>query len=179
MGKTRAEKVVAIEKIEQALAGAKGVAFVNFAGLTVKEVTELRRQCRAAGVAYFVAKKTLLKLAFERAGTTGSMNPRELPGGIAAVFGTSDEISAAKLVNGFAKDHPAVQFVGGLLPEGTAWKFLSAAEVTLLAKLPGRQELLAQFVGTVANPLRGFVGVLAGTMRSFVQVLEAVRQAKA
>lgn len=174
MGKTRTVKAAEIEKLQQALGSARGVAFVNFAGLSVKEVTALRRACRAAGVTYLVAKKTLLRLALDRVPHDAAFDARDLPGGVAAVCGMTDEVAAAQTIQGFAKDHPALTFVGGLLPGRAGWQFMTAAEVAAVAALPGRQELLARLVGTLAAPLRGLAGALSGQLRSLVQVLSAI-----
>lgn len=173
MPKTRVQKSAEVKELTEALQGAKGVVFANFAGLKVKDVTELRRRCRAAGVGYFVAKKTLLKVAMEQANAS-AVNPREIEGGIAMVFGREDELAAAKAVKDFAADHPALKFVGGLMPEASGWRFLNTTEIIALSKLSGRQELLGSLVGTIANPLRGMVGVLAGNLRGLVQVLNAI-----
>ncbi|KKU48320.1 50S ribosomal protein L10 [Candidatus Uhrbacteria bacterium RIFCSPLOWO2_12_FULL_46_10] len=178
MSKTKAAKAATIETLTNALRSAKGVAFVNFVGLTVKDATALRRRCRAAGIKYLVAKKTLLELAFKKEGID-SVNPRELSGGIAAVFGSEDEISAAKTINDFGVDHQGLKFVGGLMPESSGWRFLTAAEVDALAKLPGRQALVAELVGTMLSPVRGLVGALAGNTRSLVQVLRAIQESRA
>lgn len=178
MGKTKAVKAAAIDELTQALENAKGVAFVTFEGLKVKDITKLRRDCRSAGITYLVAKKTLLKLALAKKGMDAVVDPRELAGSIGAVFGTADEISAAKMVDAFAKDHPDLKFVGGLMPEKDAWRFLNLKEVTALAKLPSKQELIAKLVRTINNPVSGFVQVLSGNVRSIVQVLSAIRDSK-
>lgn len=178
MSKTRAAKAATIETLTSALTSARGVAFVNFAGLTVKDITALRRKCRAAGIKYLVAKKTLLEIVFKKEGIA-VINPRELSGGIAVVFGSEDEISAAKVINKFAADHAGLQFVGGLIPESQGWRFLTASEVGALAKLPGRRELMGQLVGTMLNPLRGLVWVLSSNTRSLVQVLRAIQESHA
>ncbi len=173
MAKSRASKGATIAAIDKAFDGAKGVVFANFAGLNVKATTDLRRKCRAAGVNYVVAKKTLLKLAFEKANVK-DMNPRTLQGGLAVVFGYDDEVAAAKLLKEFAAANEALQFVGGLMPTADGWSYIDARGVKALASLPGKQELIGQVVGTIAAPLRGFVSVLNGNLQSLVQVLSAI-----
>lgn len=175
MAKSRSQKQQEVSEIVDALADAKGVVFANFAGLDVKATQDLRRRCREAGVRYAVAKKTLLKIAFQEAGVT-DVNPRELEGNISVVFGYSDEVAAAKLLREFAKENEALSFVGGLISQGEAWSYLDAAEVTNLSKLPSKEELVGKLVGTIAGPLRGFVSVLNGPQRSMVQVLSAISQ---
>jgi len=177
MAKIRAKKEQEMSDVVNAMTGAKGVVFANFAGIDVSSVNELRRRCRQAGVKYGVSKKTLLKKAFEQVGIT-DIDPKTFPGGLAVVFGYEDEVAAARILKDFAKDHESLKFVGGLIPEANSWRFLDVAEVSALSKLPGKQELIGQVVGTIAAPLRGFVSVLAGPSRSLVQVLSAISQAK-
>ena len=178
MAKSRIDKTETLNELEGALKDAKGIVFANFAGLNVKATTELRRKCREANVKYIVAKKTLLKNAFEKAGVEG-VNPRELSGGIAVVFGYEDEIAAAKLLKEVAVTNEALKFVGGLIAEPSGWKYLNERGVKALAVLPGKHELRGQVVGVMVAPVRGVVNVLAGSMRSFVQVLGAIEKAKA
>jgi large subunit ribosomal protein L10 len=108
-----------------------------------------------------------------------TVNPRELTGNIAAAFGSADEVSAAKTLHEFMVDHPSLAFVGGLMSDQVGWRLATAAEVTALATLPSRQQLLGQLAGTVASPLRGFVNVLSGNLRGLVQVLQAAANAQA
>ena len=178
MSKSRAAKAETIDTIIKALEIAKGVAFVNFSGLTVKDETALRRRCREEDIKYFVAKKTLIQRAFQQQGIE-TIDPRELAGGVALVLGTADEISAAKVINEFAGAHEGLKFVGGLIPESSGWKYLSGAEVGVLAKLPGRSELIAILIGTMANPMRGLVGVLSGNTKSFLRALKAIEESRA
>lgn len=177
MAKSRSDKTATLEELAGAFEGAKGVVFANFAGLGVKATTELRRKCRAEGVKYIVAKKTLLKIAFEKASVTG-VNPRDLDGGVAAVFGYEDEISAAKLLKEVADTNEALKFVGGMIPEASGWRYLDLQGVTALAAMPSKQQLLGQVVNVMASPLSGLVNVLQGNLRSLVQVLKAIEQAK-
>lgn len=177
MAKSRSQKLQEVSELVDALGSAKGVVFANFAGLDVKATQELRRKCRDAGVRYAVAKKTLLRIAFEQANIT-EVNPRDLDGNISVVFGYSDEVAAAKLLREFAKEHDALAFVGGLIPQGDGWNYLNTAEVTNLSKLPSKEELIGQLVGTIAAPLRNFVSVLNGPQRSLVQVLSAIQDSK-
>jgi large subunit ribosomal protein L10 len=177
MAKSRLQKQQEVSEIVDALADAKGVVFANFAGLGVKATQDLRRKCREAGIRYAVAKKTLLKIAFEQAGLT-NVNPRQLEGNISVVFGYSDEVAAARLLREFAKENEAITFVGGLIPQGETWSYLDATEVTNLSKLPSKEQLIGQLVGVIAAPLRNFVSVLNGPQRSLVQVLSAIQESK-
>ena len=176
MAKTRGQKVKEIEALIRAFDGAKGVVFANFVGLSVKSATALRRKCREAGVKYSVAKKTILGLALERAGVK-NVKSRELEGGVAVVFGYSDEVAAAKLLHGFAAENPQIEFVGGLLPGETGWKFMDKIAVKAMAVLPTKQQLLQQVVNVINAPTSNFVNVLCGNIRGLIQVLKASAEA--
>lgn len=160
-------------EIADALGKSKGVVFANFAGLSIKDTDELRKIAREANIGVVVTKKTILKIACEKAGITDAA-PRELEGGVATLFGFDDEIAPAKMAHAFAKKHDALKMLGGIL-EG---HFLSLDRVKALALLPSKQELLAKMVGSLNAPVSGFVNVLAGNLRGLVRVLDGIRANK-
>lgn len=172
MAKTRQEKEASLQTLAEGIKGAKGVVFANFQGLKVKESEELRKLCRAQNVQYVASKKTILKKALENAGQT--VDAKSFDGGVSVVMGLSDEVAPAQLMAKFAKDHDVVKIFGGIL-EG---QFIDAAKVTALSKLPSKQQLLGQLVGTLNAPVSGFVNVLAGNLRGLVTVLNAVKGTK-
>jgi len=173
MPKTKQQKEQAIENLVADLKNAKSVVFANFQGLKVVESEELRKLCREQNIQYIATKKTLLKRALADAGY--DVDTKAFEGGIATIFGIEDEVAPAQIVANFAKDHEASAVFGGIL-EGS---FIDAAKVTELSKLPSKQQLLAQLVGTLNAPVSGFVNVLAGNLRGLVNVLNAVKEAKA
>ena len=174
MPKTRKQKELTIQTLDEKLGKAKSLVFANFSGLKVKDATKLRRLCKAEGVLYEVDKKTLLKIAFAKAGISG-VDMKALPGAVAVAFGVSDEVAPAKVLDVFSKTNEAIKIIGGVLEK----KFVSAAVILTLAKLPGKQELLAKLVGTINAPVSGFVNVLAGNLRGLVQILSAIKDQKA
>lgn len=173
MPKSRKQKEDGIGSLVAGLKNAKASVFANFQGLKVSESEELRKNCRAEKVTVLATKKTLLRRALEDSGITG-VDPKVFTGGV-AVFMGNDEVTAAKVVNTFAKTHDIVSLFGGVL-EG---KYMEASQVKALASLPGRQELLGQLVGTLNAPVSGFVNVLAGNLRGLVSVLNNIKEAKA
>ncbi|OGY50013.1 MAG: 50S ribosomal protein L10 [Candidatus Buchananbacteria bacterium RIFCSPHIGHO2_02_FULL_56_16] len=173
MAKTKQQKEQAVDAYVEKLKAAKGLVFVNFEGLSVKEIEALRKQCRAQHVDYLVTKKTLMKRAFTAAGFEAIV-PQPLPGGIASVFGTEDEVAPARVVGEFAKTHQALRPIGGILEN----KFIDSSTVLMLSRLPSKQELLAKFVGSCQAPIAGFVNVLAGNLRGLVGVLNAIKTVK-
>ena len=175
MAKTREQKKVIIKNLEDMMAKSKSVVFAQFDGLGVKENEELRSKLREQGSEYYVAKKTLMSLAFKENKNMPEVAVGELEGKIAAVFGYEDEVAPAKTIAEFKKDHEeAVDFAGGILEN----RFISAEEVTALSKLPSRNELYAKIVGSINAPVSGFVNALAGNLRNLVYVLKAVETKK-
>ena len=173
MPKSKAQKQSEVGALEKAFAAAKAVVFANFQGLTVAQSEELRKSARAAGVEVHAAKKTLVKKALETAGIK-DVQTDAFEGGVATFLGMQDEVSAAKVVNDFAKTHEIVAIFGGILEN----KFITSASVKSLAALPTRQQLLGQLVGTLNAPISGFVMVNAGIVRSLYNVLNAYGEKK-
>ena len=173
MSKTKQQKQEAIEVLESGIKDSKAVVFANFQGLDVPSVEELRKSCRENDIDILVAKKTLVKIACEKAGLK-DVDPKTFEGGVATLMGRGDEVSAAKTLNDFAKKHDVVKIFGGVL-EGS---FIDEAAVKNLASLPTRDELLAKLVGSINAPVSGFVNVLAGNLRKLVYVLNAVKESK-
>lgn len=174
MPKTRAQKAEIISNIANQFRGMKAAVFTSVAGYTMEDADKLRAKGREVGVKSFVAKKTLLERALKEAGVEVDISG--LDGSILTSVGSADEVSGAKLIAAFLKerkDNP-MKMVGGIL-EG---KLMDAASVNTLAKLPGKQELLGQLVGTLNAPVSGFVNVLAGNLRGLVTVLGAIKDQK-
>jgi large subunit ribosomal protein L10 len=172
MAKTRQQKKDILKNVSEKIDASKSLVFANFDGLTVKEVEELRAKCRENNVGYIVAKKTMLKIAMEKAGI--DVDPKTFENGVATVFGFEDEVAPAKIVQEFSKSHPNLKAISGVL-EGQA---VTLEKVVELSKLPSREELYAKVVGSIAAPVRGLVNVLAGNLRGLVYVLNAVKEKK-
>lgn len=163
-----------LDDLAEKVSRAKSVVFTRFEKLNVSENENLRRRLKAEGSEYCVAKKTLLSMTFKK-----SHPDVELPGlegKVAAVFGFKDEVAPAKMVDEFRKglEEEKIFFLGGILEN----RFISAAEVESLAKLPSKKELYAKLVGSMNAPVSGFVNVLAGNLRGLVVALKAIADKK-
>ena len=174
MPKTKQQKQETIKSLEDGLHAAKAVVFANFQGLKVSEAEELRRECRKNDIKVVAAKKTLVKRACEGLGLN-DIDPKVFAGGVATFMALGDEVSAARIVNTFAKTHEVLKIFGGVL-EG---KFVDVSVVKNLANLPSKQDLLARLVGSINAPVFGFVNVLAGNLRGLVGVLNNIQKMKA
>ena len=176
MPKSREQKKEIIAGLKDRIERSKAVVFTKFEGLGVKENELLRGKLREQSSEYFVAKKTLLDIAFK---DVEGLDPKSFDGKVAAVFGYEDEVAPAKTIHTFKKELSAeekdkIQFLGGIL-EG---RFISSEEVMNLASLPSKQELYAKMVGSLNAPISGFVNALAGNLRNLVYVLKAIEAKK-
>lgn len=169
---TREQKKLIVGELVEKLKHSKAVVFSNYKGLSVKDMTKLRRELSADGVSLSVVKKTLIDLALKNAGISASV--KEMEGQIAIAVSSQDEVAAAKIINKFAKTNTNLKISGGIL-EG---KLLSLEEVNSLSKLPSKEELLAKFVGTINAPVSRFVNVLSGNLGGLVRVLRAISESK-
>ena len=169
---TRQQKEQLVKDLAEKIKDSKAAVFSDFKGLTVKKLTDLRRELREHGVDFQVLKKTLITIALRDAGI--EMDAKNLSGQIAVAVSVGDEVEAAKIIAKAAKANDNLKIVGGLLGKSV----LTDEEVVALSKLPGKDELLAKLVGTLNAPVSGFVNVLAGNIRGLVQVLKAVSEVK-
>lgn len=170
MAKSRQQKEVSVKDLTEKFQRMKSVVFSTFAGLSVKDSTQLRQTLRDQGIDYVVAKKSLMKRALADAKLDATIID-QVAGGSALAFGFEDEVMPAKLLATFAKDHEVVKLVGGVVNG----EYLDESRIGALAKLPSREELVAKTVWTIKAPLTGFVNVLAGNLRGLITVLQAIK----
>ncbi len=173
MAKDRLQKEAMVQGLVEQMNSSKSAVFANFQGLTVAETEELRKQCREAGVSLVASKKSLLKKALSLSGL--DVDTKAYQGGVAVALGLNDEVAPAQVLANFAKKHDVLTLFGGIL-EGA---YIDSAKVEQLSKLPSREQLLGQLVGTINAPVTGFVNVLAGNLRGLVGVLNNIKEAKA
>ncbi|MFZ5942519.1 MAG: 50S ribosomal protein L10 [Bacillota bacterium] len=171
MGSLESKKQLVAEMTER-FNGAKSVIITDYRGLNVAEVTELRSKLREAGVDYRVVKNTLLKIAANNAGISGT--EEYFQGPTAVAFGLEDAVSPAQVLSKFAKDHKNLEIKGGIL-EG---KMIGVNQVKALADLPSREVLLGQVASAFQAPIVGLVNVLQGPIRKLGYALEEVRKLK-
>ncbi len=170
MAITRQKKEEILADLIQKFKDSKSVAFGQYAGMNVDEISEMRKTMREAGVDFKVAKKTLIKLAAKEAGL--ELPEEILEGTVGAAFSYDDVVSGPKLLKATAKKIEVVKLLGGVM-EG---RVLSITEMQELADLPSKEELLAKFVGMLQGPLRAFHGAISGPTASFARALDAYAQ---
>lgn len=166
----RTEKEQLVAELREKIQGASALYYTDFTGLNVKGMTELRRRFRRAGVDYVVIKNTLALRAVNESGLTGS----RLKGPTGIVVG-KDPVVAAKVLSDFAKENEQKPAVKGGLLEGRA---IEPAQVTRLASLPSREQLLAELGAGMMSPMAAFAGALNGLLYMFVGALEALKTSR-
>ncbi|HCE11274.1 50S ribosomal protein L10 [Enterococcus sp.] len=143
-----AKKSVIVDEVSEKFSAAASVVVVDYRGLTVDEVTRLRKQLRDANVEMKVIKNSILSRAAEKAGLEGL--GEVFTGPTAVAFSNEDVVAPAKIINDFAKDAKALEIKGGII-EG---KVSSVEEIVALAKLPNREGLLSMLLSVLQAPIR-------------------------
>lgn len=171
VNKQKKEEVIA--ELTDLFKNSKSVVFSDHKGVSVKDAQTLRRKLRDNESTFKVAKKTLIKIAAKDAGFN-EIPEEALEGQVGVAFSMGDEIAAAKALYEFSKSNKSVQLLSAIM-EG---QILSKEQTLELAKIPGKDELLAKLVGSLNSPISGFHGVLYSLLRSFVGVLDAYKDSK-
>jgi len=162
MALTKSQKQKIVEDLKEKIARQKAMIFVDFTGLKVKDLSNLRKKLRTADNEIKVVKKTLLGSAFRE--RDFKIDIEKLKGELAIVFGFKDGLSLAKMIYQFAEANPNLKILGGFFEK----KFREAEEIITLAQLPTREELLAKLVGTIFAPVSNFVNVLQGNIKGLL-----------
>ncbi len=163
-------KVQNVDEIKEKIGRAQSVILVDYRGLNVEQLTELRKQYRDAGVDYKVYKNTMMRFAFKDEGFE-EFN-EYLKGPSAVAFGYDDPVQAAKITSDFAKENEQLEIKVGIV-DG---KIIDIDEIKRLASLPPKEVLIAQVLGGINAPIQGFANVLQGTIRSLAIVLNAIAE---
>ena len=143
-----AKKAAIVDEVTEKFSAAASAVIVEYRGLTVEQVTELRKQLRDANVEMKVIKNSILVRAAEKAGLNGL--EEVFSGPTAVAFSNEDVVAPAKIIDEFAKTADKLEIKGGII-EG---KVASIEEITALAKLPNRDGLLSMLLSVLQAPVR-------------------------
>ena len=168
----RTEKTDAIAQMTEALGSAPHAFLIDFQGISVPDVTELRRQIRATGSEYVVVKNTLALRAIKDA-PIGALS-EHFTGMTAVAWSKTDIVQLAKVLHQFGKTNPKIK-VKAALVEGRP---VPATALESLASLPTRPELVARLLGLMQSPVRRLVTVLSSPQRKLAMTISAVAEKK-
>lgn len=173
MAVTRADKQAELEMLEGVFKGADAAILIDYKGINVPQVTELRRELRKAGSSYKVVKNTIAKRALT--GTSFEVLSAHFEGTTAVAYTDTDPVALAKTLTTFMKAAPALQIKAAVV-QGQAIK---PNEVTDLANMPGKPELYAKLLFLLNAPATNLVRVLSAVPRDFVSVLAQAEKKRA
>jgi large subunit ribosomal protein L10 len=166
----RTEKSEAIDRIKERFSKMSSAVFVDYAGLTVAEVTKLRDDLRSKGVEYRVLKNKLVQHALKGTAFVESLAKIALKGMTAVAFSFEEPSAAARVLKEYRRENEKLKIKAGLL-EGQVLD--SGAVENQLASLPNKDEARAMLLATMLAPAQNFVMLLAAPGREFVGVLAA------
>lgn len=169
---TKAFKEDKIEAMKENFTKAKVAVVTEYKGLTVEEITKLRRSLQKENSDYMVTKNTLAKIASK--GTEYEVLSETLKGAVAIAFGYKDEVAPAKILTQFIKEVKKGEIIAAAL-DG---KLLTAKETQVLANLPSKEELYAKMLGCINSPATGIAGAVNAVMSSLVRAIDQVAKQK-
>ncbi|GMT49920.1 MAG: 50S ribosomal protein L10 [bacterium] len=166
------KKIQVVQEIKQKLKDYNNFIITDYRGLTVVEITELRKKLYAKGVVYQVIKNNLVKIALKDAKIDGL--DEYLFGPSAIAFAKEDPVFPSKVLSDFMKESK-LKIKGGY-SEG---KVIDDKYIAALSKLPSREVLIAKLMGSLQSPASGLAAVLKGLTRNLVNVLDQINKQKA
>ncbi|MCX6813834.1 MAG: 50S ribosomal protein L10 [Candidatus Azambacteria bacterium] len=167
---TKEQKQNILKDLTDKFGRAKAMILVDFNKLPVSKTMELRRNLKSVDAEYKVAKKTLISRVL-RFGHFEDIDLDNFKTQVGIVFSYVDPVATAQSVWRFSKVNEALKILGGFL--GFDWQ--NKDKIMALAKLPSREVLLGQLIGTIAAPLSGLMNVLQGNLRNLVSVLNNLK----
>ena len=170
MAISKAKKDTLVADLTALLADAKLTAYARYQGLTVADLQDLRKGAREAGVKIKVVKNRLVKVAMNEIAIYQDTDTTGLVGQLIYAISDTDEVAPAKILAEFAKTHPALELVGGFSGEG---KSMDQAEITTLAKMPSKNELIAQVAAQLLSPITDIVSGTSNGLSDIISGLEA------
>ena len=170
MALTRIKKEEVTSEVTELLNSSKMTVVASYQGTPVKALQALRKQGRENGTKLKVVKNRLVVKALADNDTLKDADVSALKGMLLYAFNSEDEVAPAQILASFAKTQPTISFVGAISAEG---KFLSAEEVTALATLPSKEQMIAQVIATLLSPVHDVTNGLSGNLHALLDGVEA------
>ena len=170
--KTKEQKSQEISELTQEIGNASNAFLIDFKGITVPQVTELRKQVRDTHSGYLVVKNTLALIALKDSPIVAMRE--QFNGPTAIAFNATDAVVLAKALTKFAKDVPAVRFKGAMLNG----QVVPAEQIQTIANLPSREEIVAKLLYVLQSPMRGLATVLQANIRNLAVVIDQIGKQK-
>src|SRR5438067_10486949 len=170
--KTREEKSQEVTELTEQIGKASNAFLIDFKGITVPQVTELRKQVRETKSGYLVVKNTLALIALKDSPIVAMRE--QFNGPTAIAFNATDAVVLAKALTKFAKDVPAVRFKGAMLNG----QVVPAEQIQTIANLPSREELISKLLFILQSPIRGLATVLQANIRNLEVVIDQIGKQK-
>lgn len=170
MALTKDKKQQVIAEVAEKLKTSRMTVVSAYQGTPVKSLQDLRKQGRENGTVFKVAKNRLVKQAISSVEHLKEVDTQALEGMLLYAFNDEDEVAPAKTIAEFAKKQKTLTFVGAITPQGT---FISADDVTALADLPSKPELIASIVATLQSPLDATLNGLSGDLHGLLDGIAA------
>jgi large subunit ribosomal protein L10 len=168
--KTRAQKAAEVSELTEEIGKANNAFLIDFKGITVPQVTELRKQVRETKSGYVVVKNTLALIALKDSPIVAMRE--QFTGPTAIAFNAADAVALAKALTKFAKDVPAVRFKGAMLNG----QVVPTEQIQTIATLPSREELVSKLLFVLQSPIRGLATVLQANIRNLAVVLGQIEK---
>jgi large subunit ribosomal protein L10 len=169
---TKQKKEVILHDLDEQISGSTAILIVNYQGLKVKEINELKDKLAEKGITFQVIKNSLFKIALKKANIVIDETLLDQP--VAIIWGHDDEVTPSKIAVEFGKVSENLVILGGIINGKTVDKEI----IMQLSALPGREELYAKLVGTLNAPMTRLVGALQGNLRSLVYILDQYKNSK-
>ena len=147
--KIQSAKADAIVELKNKIGASKDFIFAEYRGITVEQISALRKQLREKGAEFHVVKNNFARIAFDELGYPKEVAP-VLVGPVGVAFATQDPNEVAKVIVDFAKEVPALKIKAGLVDKG----YMGEAEVVAFSKLPGRNQLISMFMSALNSPVQ-------------------------
>lgn len=172
MNKT--EKVESVAKIKELIDQSKSVFLIDYHGVNVEDISEIRRDFRKDGITYKVFKNTLFKKALEENGSHEKFNDL-LVGMTGIAFADENYVNTAKIIKKYFDAHKKFSLKGCYIES----EFIEGDKLNMIASMPTKDEIMSGIVRSVASPATGIVGAINAAMRDLVSVIDEVSKKKA